>query len=100
MLEVRDLTVLADRMILATGTSRVHVRALTQELLTELHKRRSRVLSVEGAEEGLWVVVDLGATIVHIFEPDTREFYALERLWADAPQRRYPQQEEPGRPRA
>ncbi len=97
MLEVRELTVLADRMILATGTSRVHVRALTEELLTELRKRRTRVLSVEGAEEGLWAVLDLGATIVHIFEPDTRAFYALERLWADAPQRRYQPEEEPTR---
>ena len=94
MLDVRALTMLTDRMVLATGTSRVHVRALTEELLAELRKRRTPVLSVEGREEGLWVVLDLRSTIVHLFEPDTREFYALEGLWADAPQHLYPEEEE------
>lgn len=94
VLDVRPLTTLTDRMVLATGASRVHVRALTEELLGELRKRRARALSVEGREEGLWVVLDLGSIIVHLFEPDTREFYGLERLWADAPQHVYPEEEE------
>jgi len=81
-------------MVLATGASRIHVKALAEELRSDLRKRRVRSFIMEGLEEGVWVVVDLDSFIVHLFEPDTREFYALERLWADAPQRPYPEKEE------
>jgi len=76
-------------MVLGTGTSRVHVRALSEDLLKDLQARKTKPLSVEGVEEGQWVVVDLDAIVVHIFEPDTRAYYALENLWQDAPQERY-----------
>ncbi len=81
-LDVHDMTSVTDRMILASGTSDRHVRALADAVVTACKKAGVQPLGVEGEREGEWVLVDLGDVVVHLMQPRVREFYALEKLWA------------------
>ena len=82
--EISELTVIADCFIIASGTSGVHVRSLADDLEAELEKDGVRPRTVEGRTSG-WILLDYGTLVVHLFTPDQREFYNLERLWQDAP---------------
>jgi ribosome-associated protein len=84
LLKVRDLTVLADYFVIASGTSTTQVGALYDEVDFKLGQMGTEPLRVEGAATRSWVLLDYGAVVVHIFYPEAREFYALEHLWADA----------------
>ncbi len=84
VLKVRDLTVLADYFVIGSGTSNTHVGALADEVEFKLGEAGVKPSRVEGAKGRSWVLLDYGAVVVHVFYPETREFYALERLWADA----------------
>ncbi|MGH8562880.1 MAG: ribosome silencing factor [Gammaproteobacteria bacterium] len=83
VLDVRPLTDITDFMIIASGRSNRQVRALADEVVAEATLRGVRPLGVEGFDEGLWVLVDLGDVVVHVMQPATRDFYQLERLWDD-----------------
>jgi len=84
VLDVRRLTDITDFMIIASGRSNRQVRALADEVVAEATRRGVRPLGVEGFDEGIWVLVDLGDVVVHVMQPATRDFYQLERLWDDA----------------
>lgn len=84
LLEIKDLTILADYFVLATGTSTTQVKALAGEVEHQMEKQGLTLKSREGYDSGGWILLDYNSVIVHIFQPSTREFYALERLWADA----------------
>ena len=84
-LDVREVTSFADTFVLATGSSDRNVRAIADAVVAASAAMGAAPLGVEGYEEGRWVLVDLGDAIVHVFLPDVREHYALERLYADAP---------------
>ena len=84
ILEVTDLTVLADFFVIATGTSGTHLRTLTDEVEFSLKKKELLPLHTEGRDSGTWLLLDYGAVIVHIFLEDTRSFYSLEHIWSDA----------------
>ncbi|GAB6065053.1 ribosome silencing factor [Aquifex pyrophilus] len=84
ILDVSNLTNLADYFVIATANSPTHARALADYLEEELEKRGYTVDHVEGKEYGNWILLDLIDTIVHIFTPETREYYGLEWIWADA----------------
>lgn len=79
------LIVLTDVFVIATGTSRRHVMTLAEETEMQLKQQDRRPLRREGMEDGTWVLLDYGDVVVHVFDPDTRSYYDLERLWADAP---------------
>ena len=83
-LRVAELTSIADHFLLATGTGPTQVRALADYLEEELRTQGFVPLRSEGYTAGNWITVDYGDLLVHIFTPQTREFYALERLWCDA----------------
>jgi ribosome-associated protein len=83
VLDVRPLTDITDFMIIASGRSNRQVRALADEVVAEATLRGVRPLGVEGFDQGIWVLVDLGDVVVHVMQPATREFYQLERLWDD-----------------
>ncbi len=83
VLRIEDLTTVTDYFVLATGTSNTQVRALAEEVEEGLSKRGLSPLHVEGADSRSWVLLDYGAVIVHVFLPEARRFYDLERLWAD-----------------
>ncbi|WKW11759.1 ribosome silencing factor [Pseudogemmatithrix spongiicola] len=85
MLDLRPVTDMADFFIVASGTSDTHVRATAGHVVETLKKEGIRVHSVEGMEQGRWVLLDYVDFVVHVFHPTLRSFYQLERLWGDAP---------------
>ena len=84
VLDLRGITPLYDFFVLATGTSRRQIHTLAEEIDAALRAAGDRRLSIEGYEASKWVVQDYGDLVVHVFDPDTRSYYALEELWADA----------------
>jgi ribosome-associated protein len=85
ILDMRAITPLYDFLVLATGISRRQIHTLAEEIDAALHAEGERRLSIEGYEASKWVVQDYGDVVVHVFDPDARQYYALEELWADAP---------------
>lgn len=85
-LDVRHLTTLTDTMVVASGRSDRHVRAIASEIVGQSKKAGYRPIGVEGEQSGEWVLVDLGDVVVHVMLPRVREFYNLEKLW-DMPAR-------------
>ncbi|MDR0671189.1 MAG: ribosome silencing factor [Oscillospiraceae bacterium] len=84
VMEVADLTVLADYFVICTGTSAVHLRTLAEEMERSLKERGVLPHHVEGQRSGSWLLMDYAGVVAHLFLRDTRDFYALERLWGDA----------------
>lgn len=78
---------MADFMVVATGASQRHIGTLAQHLRERIKPKIARDVLVEGEGPRDWVLVDAGDVIVHLFRPETRAFYALEKLWMDAPAR-------------
>ncbi|MGH6854646.1 MAG: ribosome silencing factor [Aestuariivirga sp.] len=82
-------TAIADAMVVASGRSNRHVGAIADQLVEKLKAVGYRNLRVEGLPQGDWVLVDAGDVVVHIFRPEVRSFYNLEKLWSEhAPQER------------
>ena len=84
LLDLRGVTDMTDFFLIASGTSDTHVRSLGENIMAELKKEGSPAHHVEGLEKGRWVLLDFVDFVVHIFHPTLRNFYQLERLWADA----------------
>ena len=84
-LDVSKLTSITDFMVLVSGTSNRHVKALVDQAIEAAKKYGEHVRGVEGRENYEWVLVDLGDVLLHVMQKDAREFYELERLWADMP---------------
>jgi len=83
-LDVRELTSFADVFIICSGKSNRQVSAIAEFIQTDLKKQKIRPVSVEGAREGQWALLDYGHVIIHVFHEPVRAFYDLEGLWADA----------------
>ena len=81
VLDVRGLTDVADTMIVASGTSDRHVRALAEAVVVQAKAAGRRPMGTEGKQDAEWVLVDLQDVLVHVMLPRVREFYALEQLW-------------------
>ena len=77
---------MTDFFIIASGTSDTHARAIGEHVLQGMKKDGSPATHVEGLERGRWVLLDFVDFVVHVFHPTLRNFYQLERLWADAVQ--------------
>jgi ribosome-associated protein len=84
VLDLHGLTPLYDFFVLATGSSRRQIHTITEEIDAAMQAEGERRLSIEGYETSRWVVQDYGDIVVHVFDPPTRSYYALEELWADA----------------
>ena len=91
VLKVAHLSPLFERVIIASADSTRQVKALADNVREKLKAFGATVISVEGEESGEWVLVDLGAIVVHVMQPAIRQYYNLEELW---------DQPEPKRPRA
>ena len=85
LLKTHDITVLADYFLICTATSTTHVKSLADELEKALKEKGEPPHRIEGYRGGGWVLVDFGCVVCHIFLDETRKFYNLEHLWADAP---------------
>jgi ribosome-associated protein len=81
VLDVRNLTDIADTLVIASGNSDRHVRSIADRVVEFAKKAGFRPMGVEGERDGEWVLVDLQDVIVHVMLPRVREFYRLENLW-------------------
>lgn len=81
VLDVEKLTTVTDTMIICTGTSSRHVKALAQNVGEDAKKAGYPPLGIEGLDMGEWVLVDLGGVVVHVMQAQARVFYQLEKLW-------------------
>jgi len=81
-LDVKDKTSVTDLLIIASGTSSRHVKSIAAHVALEAKKQGKQPLGIEGEGQGEWVLVDLGDIIVHVMQPQVREFYDLEKLWS------------------
>lgn len=84
-LDLRGLNDATDWFVIASGTSDAHVRGIAQAVLERLEATGARAHHVEGFPSGRWVLLDFVDVVVHLFHPEARAFYQLERLWNDAP---------------
>lgn len=75
----------ADTMVIATGRSTRHVAAISEKLIDRLKHDAGVIPRAEGLEAADWVLIDAGDVIAHVFRPEVREFYQLEKMWAPAP---------------
>jgi ribosome-associated protein len=82
VLDVRDMTAVTDYMIVASGTSNRHVKALAATVAEKAKAAGHRPIGVEGEEGGDWVLLDLQDALVHVMLPKVRDFYNLEKLWS------------------
>jgi len=95
VLEVGDLTSLADFFIFASGESERQVRGLATFIEKEMATQYHTHPVIEGKETANWILLDYGDIIIHIFRSDIRQYYALEKMWADAPNIPIPEPEHP-----
>ena len=84
LLRTAELTTMADFFVICSGRSDRQVQALAGAIVDELRREGVRPLGTEGRQSARWVLLDYGAVIVHVFAPEEREFYGLERLWGKA----------------
>lgn len=84
VLEIGDLTSLADYFVIATGSSNTQINALVDNVEKLLHEEaQEEPLHREGYRGGTWVLLDYGCVVVHVFNDEARKFYSLEHMWAD-----------------
>jgi ribosome-associated protein len=85
VLDVQQLSSVADYFLICSGTSDRQVRAIADAIADELAQHGEKPLALEGYQQGTWVLMDCADLVVHVFDDDTRRFYDLERLWYRAP---------------
>lgn len=86
LLDLQERSSLTDYLLLVSGRSDRQVQAIAEYIRTEFkHQHQLQPLSIEGMDQGRWVLLDYGVVTVHVFQPSVREFYDLEGLWSEAP---------------
>jgi ribosome-associated protein len=89
LMDLKRRSPITDYFIICTAQSTVHAQAIANEIESRLKKENIRPHHIEGYINGQWVILDYWDYIIHIFLAEVRQFYGLERLWGDAPQRRF-----------
>ena len=84
VLKTEEQTVLADYFVICNGSSSTHIKALVDEVDRQLSEAGEPPIRREGLRSDIWVLMDFGCVIVHVFTDEARKFYNLERLWSDA----------------
>jgi ribosome-associated protein len=85
LMDLRKITTVTDFFIVCSGSTEVHVKAIADSVVENCKKNGIAVYQVEGYGSLRWVLIDLVEIVVHIFRPEVRSYYQLERLWGDAP---------------
>jgi len=83
IIDLKDKSSMADYMIIASGTSSRHIQSLSEQVLEKLKNNGVKDSKIEGKESGEWKLVDGIDLIVHIFHPEKRKFYELEKIWSE-----------------
>ena len=81
-IDLTDKPSIGDYMVVTTGRSNVHVGAIADNVVRALKAAGNTGIRVEGLRQGDWVLIDAGSVIVHVFRPEVREFYNLEKMWS------------------
>ena len=81
-IDIAGKSSIGDYMVVATGRSNVHVASIADNLVKDLKAAKIANIRVEGLRQGDWVLIDAGDVIVHIFRPEVRDFYNLEKMWS------------------
>ena len=85
MLDLRDVSLVADYFVICSGTSERQIKSINDEIVETLGKEeRLKPLQKEGHPDSGWVLLDYGSVVVHIFSPEARDFYRLEKIWSQA----------------
>ena len=87
VINTTKLTSLFDRLVVASGNSNRQVKALARNVQDKVREAGGEVFGIEGEDTGEWVLVDLGAIVVHVMQPAVRSYYNLEELWQTRPKR-------------
>ena len=95
VLEVGNLTSVADYFLLASGESERQVKAIADHIQKEISMQYQAIPQVEGTGGASWILLDYGDIVVHVFRSDVREYYGLEKMWSDAPRLSLPEEEVP-----
>ena len=85
ILDVRELTSIADYFIVASGESERQVKAIANHIAREISTAYHVTPLIEGAGTSMWILLDFGDIVAHVFKTDIRQYYGLEKMWADAP---------------
>ncbi len=85
LMDLRKITTVTDFFIVCSGSTEVHVKAIADSVVQNCKKDGISVYQVEGYGSSRWVLIDLVEIVVHVFQPEVRSYYQLERLWGDAP---------------
>lgn len=88
-LDMRKISLFTDFFLICSGRSKIQTQAIADEIMEKMQSNKIQLLHKEGYEEGKWILLDYNYVVLHIFQPDVREFYNLERLWGDAPKVAY-----------
>ncbi len=84
--DIRKISLISDYFIICSGNTAIQVKALADYLVDKLDEHHFVLLRQEGYHEGVWVLLDFGEVVIHIFQPEARIFYNLERLWKNSSQ--------------
>ena len=84
ILDINELTIVADYFVICSGRSIIQNRSIADNVENRLREKGVGVLRKEGYDDGKWIVLDFGSTILHVFRQEERDYYKLEDLWADA----------------
>jgi len=97
ILDVGALVYYTDYFVICTGTSTQHVDAIADNVEKEFARLGHRPAGIEGRGNALWILMDFGDVVVHVFEQETRQYYQLEKLWLDAPRVESPEADPGGK---
>ncbi len=85
IIDLRGIADIAEFFVIATGDNNRQVDAIVDEIENQLRPKDVRAIAIDGREDNTWDILDFGSVIAHVFQPQARAFYRLEKLWADAP---------------
>ena len=87
VLDLRDLTCMFDYFVIASGTSRRQLHAISEDIDHKLEDDLGdKRMGIEGYQGSQWILLDYGTVVIHLFDAETRDYYAIEKLWGEAPQ--------------
>ncbi|HHV07394.1 MAG TPA: ribosome silencing factor [Firmicutes bacterium] len=89
ILDISPVSLIADYFVIASASNKIQMAAIADNVEQRLAEQGESILHREGRGEASWILLDYGAVVVHVFREEARQFYALERLWGDAPVHRF-----------